>query len=145
MFLTSANSTIFKTKITFKFWRIVLLFIFQLHILNHNFWKVYTGYFVVSFFVHVFSKGRVAYFYDMEIPAPTFRIVLYFRMNCETISRRFSQFWYQSNSVEFLLLIWKNTQHISFPRKSVCRNDYSFRNTFDFINMKRFKFSLSFY
>lgn len=130
----------FRQKVTFKFWRIVLVFVFKLHIFNYNFRKINACYFLVPFFVHVFSKGRVTYFYNMDVPAPTLRIVLYFLINCETISRRFSQFWYQSNSVEFLWLIHKNTKHIFFPRKFVCRNDYFFRNTLNFINMKGFKF-----
>ena len=37
-----------------------------------------------------------------KVPAPMLSILLSFLMNWETMSRRFYQFWYQSNSVEFL-------------------------------------------
>lgn len=56
---------------------------------------------MISLFVHVFGEWGVALIIK-KIPAPMLSIWLSFLMNWETISRRFSQFWYQSNSVEFL-------------------------------------------
>lgn len=101
-FLHQPIKLFLRQKVTFKFWRIVLVFVFQLHIFNYDFRKINACYFLIPFFVHVLSEGRVTYFKYMGVPAPTLRMVLYFLMNWETISRRFSQFWYQSNSVEFL-------------------------------------------
>lgn len=54
------------------------------------------------------------------------------------MSRRLAQFWYQSNSVQFLL--HNNiTRRIVSPRKFVCRSDCSFQNTCDDLNIKFYK------
>lgn len=86
-----------KNRVTFKFWWIVFVFVFQLHILYYDLREVGACDLMVPLLVHVLGKGRVAYFQMMKLPAPMFRMLLSFRMNWETISRRFYQFWYQSN------------------------------------------------
>lgn len=56
----TAHLFMLKKKDTFKFWWIVFVFVFQLHIFNHYLRKVRACYLMVPFLVHVFSKGRVA-------------------------------------------------------------------------------------
>ncbi len=70
-----------------------------------------------------------------NIPAPMFKILLSFLINCETMSRMFYQFWYQSNSVEFLCLRNEDTMHSASTKRFVYRSGCSFKSTFDiFIN-----------
>ena len=63
-----------------------------------------------------------------ELPAPTLRILLSYLMYWEMMSLRLAQFWYQSNSVQFLDDV-DFTLHSVFPKRSVCHNGCSFKNT----------------
>ncbi len=101
MFLTSDSSTFYYQRGTLEFRCVIFAFVLKLHVFDNNFWEVSAGDLAVAFLVHVFCEWGVAWI-KRGLPAPTLRILLSFLMNWETISRRFYQFWYQSNSVEFL-------------------------------------------
>jgi hypothetical protein len=62
MLLASASSSLLNKKVTFERWIVVLSFIFQLHILNHNLRKVRACNFVVPFDIHILAKWGVPFF-----------------------------------------------------------------------------------
>ena len=119
-YLHSAHST-------FKGLFVCVVLILELHILNYDFWEIDVCYVAIAFSVHLLTERRVACI-GKGVPAPMLSILLSYLMYWEMISLRFSQFWYQSNSVQFLYNRWR-TQHTFSPKRSVCRNDYSFQNT----------------
>jgi hypothetical protein len=81
MFLASESSSNILLGVTFELWRVVVGFVFQLHIFDQDLGEVCARDLPVALLIHVLCQWGVAFRYGKGLPAPMLRSLLSFLIN----------------------------------------------------------------